>query len=239
MRKTIVVLLLLLLPNIAAAGTFGGAETFESYANGDNIHTKNGGSGWAAAWANQNGNDWFATSTSPGQGSLSAGASTGNPGNISRQLTTAMTDSSTIVHVMMKESNTTGFGTFTVDTAANLDTNYILLEFMGGNIRIRAGADAQTLVTSYTANTWYHCYLDLDAPNHRARGYCSTTIPGASVTFSSYVTRAAGTTFAYVGPYRDNTGTGIFTVDDIRDVGTDLTATNVNYRNDWWSMFWW
>ncbi len=84
-------------------------ETFESYANGNDLNTLNGGSGWSNAWSTTTGSKYFISSTTPYQGSLCVRGATINT-NADRALSVSV--SAGIVYFAMMRPDTAGDDTF-------------------------------------------------------------------------------------------------------------------------------
>lgn len=76
-------------------------ETFESYANGNDVNTLNGGSGWSGAWSGTAGKYFIVNSPTYGGSSLAAQGANANA-NMVRNLTTPV--SSGVVYIAMRIS---------------------------------------------------------------------------------------------------------------------------------------
>lgn len=167
MKKLVFILPILFLwfPNVSHAAWVA-EETFESYADGNDLNTLSGGSGWDGAWGST-ASKVFITNSSPGQGSLSA-TETNQSVDLFRTLTTAV--SSGVMYFMMMRTDTGATDTsLTLKDGANY---FALFTFEGGNIKTQ-GAITTTLVTGYTGGLWYYFEVTIIDTDHYSVRYSS------------------------------------------------------------------
>lgn len=212
---------------------FTAAEDFDSYTNGEDLASKNGGSGWAAAWSTNQGTGSLLVSTTQFIDSPNSIAWTGAGSNLgplyNRQFSTALTGTSNYIHVAMwiSDPSTTNGGYWEMYVANSALNVYAVVgaNTAQGKITLRGRLGATVdLLTGMSANTWYHVYLDLDVTNEQVRGYASTTIPQAVPTWSSYSSGVGTGTIDYIWlSVETKTHSGSSYLDDIRNEGSDFT----------------
>jgi hypothetical protein len=221
--------------------TFSGVENFDSYTSGVALNTSgSGGSGWAAAWVKDAGSGaslFTPTNTqfvSSPNGCLCT--QTFGSGEFSRVPTTVPSGNSTIIHASLRLASSASAGNgyvgFGTETAASGGVGYYQIRIRDDGVCeiVVAGGTGVTVATGLSLNTWYHVYIDIDATNQKARGYVSTTIPNAPITWSSYTGAGTGASFGFFWVEAVANSAGLTTtgyIDDIRDVGTDMTTTSV------------
>lgn len=141
------------------------AETFESYANGNNLNGLNGGSGWSGAWSESSAGSYQITNVSADGGLLSVRHSSvglnGVEPTASRTFSTTYSSDEVFAFSMMRDTN------------SNVDTNDVRL-LNGGNLAARLfyqnsnytishNGGSTTLVAGATAGQWYTFRIKLGA----------------------------------------------------------------------------
>lgn len=172
MRYLIAILLLgtFILP-LSAFAAWAATESFESYADGNNLDTRNGGSGWSGAWSESSAGRYVISNASAADSTtLSARHnSTGVNGiepTASRSFT-AVSDGSEMVFYMKK-------------TVHGVDGNYVYLLngataalYIGfdpsGNIQAGHSGGETALLSSSSADTWYKITIEVSASSYRAK----------------------------------------------------------------------
>ncbi len=190
-------------------------ETFESYANGNNLNTRNGGSGWGGAWADVTLSKYIVANDQAYDGSLSVKVTTasGEEPEISRPVSSS-TDGDEVTFAIRKDTNSIHpLGVFGYDATTY---RWYLQLSTGGNIVLNG-----TNVGTYSANTWYKFSVQLDYTNHRAR----VSIDGGA--YSSYVTfnGGVGTSTTKLNLIVSSSGVGTMNgwIDTIKPPGATVT----------------
>lgn len=127
-------------------------ENFNSYSDGD-LAGESGGSGWSAAWSNGATAVWNVQGTTVYEGAkgISCNDGAANP-FYSRTLTTAISDNGVVYFAMRKSSAAAGEIAFSLRSSAGSRVQVKMTA--AGNITIQ-GTTTQTVLTGYSANTWY------------------------------------------------------------------------------------
>ena len=150
-------------------------DLFNGYSDGD-LNANNGGSGWSGAWSTNTLADVQGTVTYEGaKGILDAG---GNPA-ASRILTTAISDSSSIMYIAMRRSSTST-GQHYIILQAGASSRVSIIFNNAGNILGNG-----TTIRTYAANTWYVLRITLNTSGNSYTVATSTDAYGTAGTFSS------------------------------------------------------
>jgi hypothetical protein len=131
---------------------FVATENFDSYANGDNISGKTGGSGWTTAWTNGDPGSVTNAQAQSGTLSLLTGAGT-NPSRDMTNVTIGSQDSWFYVN--------TDTGLVRYYNSGNL---LIAIRTSSGNVEAYDGSD-YNVVAAFTNNTWFKVTIELDQTN--------------------------------------------------------------------------
>lgn len=198
-------------------------DSFGGYADGNNLDTLNGGSGWAAAWSETTAGTFKITNVQAQGGTLSVRAV--DPGADKFGSRTVATHTSGIVTFAMRVSTktSTAFSVILDDTGGGA-TRVCTVQMNASNI-VLIGSSTVTILSNYSVDTWYviHLYYDVSANDIRAR--LSTQNYWAAITgeqeASDEVTR-----FRF-GNDQGSTWTGTMYLDEIAP-GSAPTATTTS-----------
>lgn len=145
-------------------------ENFDSYSDGD-LPANNGGTGWSNSWQDVfQGTDTDVQGTTTYQGAKAAQYVGSTASAVQRSLTTAV--SSGVMYIALRAAQTNGGG-FSVSLRNSSDSGIINIQFDAvdgrgttGNIYLlgRSGGTptVATIVSGYSANTWYAIRLTFD-----------------------------------------------------------------------------
>lgn len=152
-------------------------ETFEGYTVGESLNGKNGGSGWAGAWTSNA--LPLITSSVVYEGTRAVSDAGGNPAAV-RVLSSAISDSNSVVYVAMRRSSS-GAGAHYFVLANSSSSARVTIKFdNAGNITGNG-----TTVTSYSADTYYVLRITLNTSGNTYTVAYSTGAYGSAGTFSS------------------------------------------------------
>lgn len=249
MKKLLSIIVgILLFPSVIFAATFSGVENFDSYTGGANLATLNGGSGWGTAWVLDYGTntiiktDQFVSSANSGGLTLTSGNS-----GMGRDATTPPSGASTIIHASIRLASTVTGGNNSITFGTQLsDGTGFYIGFLddAGNYKVQSRLGSTvTVATGLLLDTWYHAWIDFDVTNLKIRGYISTTIPYASVTWSAYTAAGQNVSFArfMFQPQENDAAATTMTgwIDDVRDGAADFVALPASNPLVDFIFFWW
>ena len=128
-------------------------ESFESYADGNNLDTLNGGSGWNGAWAVGSGT-WTVSNLQAQGGTLSGRHSTNVADQFAYRPVSSITSGELSYYI---RTSATGLSQY-INLSASA-SHATLIKILGGfeatNIVFYDNLTQQTQVTGYNANQWY------------------------------------------------------------------------------------
>lgn len=169
MRYAAFLLGILLIPH-AAFAAWTATDTFESYANGNNWNTLNGGSNWATAYAYTPTGSCTATITNSTAydgslaGQIVCPSGVGNEGQVKRTFTGITVGT---FQVAMRRNTSSADGS-KVRISSSGVANYCDLDFNNDGTVTMTGASTQS-VGNYSANTWYVVTIDFDTGANTCR----------------------------------------------------------------------
>lgn len=204
---------------------FTATENFDSYANGDQINTKNGGSGWTNAW------NTFNLVTQPVVSNTQA-----QSGSLSLLTTGAASrrDFSTV---------TVGSLDFWLYIPANLgDTALVNLQSSTGQNVMIVKSDASNNIAYYDGtsfhaivaeplNRWFKVTFQLDQVGHSGQG--NWTVDGTN---TGWVTDTDATNNAQ--RFTVSNATSAYYIDSIGPTSSGVTAATPFIEDPWWFLFW-
>jgi hypothetical protein len=135
-------------------------DKFDSYTNGNNLNTSNGGTGWSAAWSGSVG--YKIENTSVYQGAEAVEAN--NVGSdISRALTSTVTSGT--LYIAFRLPTTVGYSMADVKTAGSIAARFGLL-YTGGSLTAAYwNGSYHSFATGLSGTKWYLFELTLNGNN--------------------------------------------------------------------------
>lgn len=128
-------------------------EDFNSYSDATNLNTLNGGSGWNAGWVETNAGTFKTTAASTYEGAEAVAVTISTGDNAERKLSVAPSGAFTMYVAMRRTLNNLGSSRFDLRDTADNNTCELIFN-ASGNVTI-GGASPTTIITGYSANTWY------------------------------------------------------------------------------------
>lgn len=154
-------------------------DTFDSDTDGD-LPGQANGTGWSAAWANGgNGTNYDIQGTTTYQGAKAVLNNTNANAFVTRTLTTAISDSGVMYFACRPGSNSAGQLVFTLRSSVGGRANVVFNS--SGNIT----AGGNTVLTGYSANTWYVIRITFSVTGGTYSAAYSTGTYGSAGTFSA------------------------------------------------------
>lgn len=130
-----------------------GTDSFESYANGNNLNTLNGGSGWSAAWSVSAGT-WSITNATAAAGTTLSATSSSPGGYVNRNV--ASTTAGEVTMYMRKDGTNGAFYLNLCTSGSGAGANSrVIMGMETANIVAYDNGTQRILVPSFTTSTWY------------------------------------------------------------------------------------
>lgn len=160
---------------------FVSEENFDSYADEANLAGASGGSGWGGNWTNGAVNLIRSDTAITYQGAAAARVITSGGGNTfyTRLLTSAISDNGITYVAMHKSVNNAGENAFTLRSSVGQRCNITMNA--SGNVT----SQGTTILTGYTANTWYVFRITFSVTAGNYTVAYSTDPFGSAGTFSA------------------------------------------------------
>lgn len=161
-------------------------DDFDSYTNGATVPTLNGGTGWSAGYINDfQGTNCTISNSAPYQGANAMSVASGTDGVVRRDLASAVSGTGNIFYFAFKKSTTTaGQTVFYLKNGGNANTRLKVQLGSSGNLEL-VGATTVTVMTSFSANTWYAIRVTFDVTANTAVCAFSTNAFGPGGSFSA------------------------------------------------------
>jgi hypothetical protein len=208
-------------------------ENFDSYTNGVDLHSLNGGSGWTGAWVRGDASTVAITNSYY----LNSPNGCGDVGPSSEpsytRTFTALSGTTNVMHFAVMFTSTAGssggrnYGMTLVSSDSAAYTT-IRLDYNGNRIYMYSSGGGGVIViqSGVSADTWYHIYVNFDITNLQAKVAASTSIITSEPTWSTAGT-LANKTWDRVGPNGQFGVGGSYTsvLDDIREGSQDWAVT--------------
>lgn len=154
---------------LAAFAAWGGVDNFNSYSDGD-LNGQSGGSGWAAAWSGSTAFDVQGSVVYEGAKAIIIDNAAG--GNMSRQLTSAVTSGT--VYVATRCTEYAGDAAIDFLVGSNIAVRVGFRD--SGIVRSTNGAGNDTIIASFSTSIFYLFELTFNGDNtYNIRSHDGTT----------------------------------------------------------------
>lgn len=164
-------------------------ETFSGYADATDLSGLNGVGGWSAAWQ-EGGTAGIVTDaavTYEGSRSAKSTSATVNTGNNFRQLATDLTGDGNVMYLAMRRSvNNSGSHRYNFRNPAD-SSRFSVVMLASGVLQLKSetAGTSQTLVATYSVDTWYVIRLTINTAAGTVTAAVSTDAFGSAGTFGS------------------------------------------------------
>lgn len=220
------------------------SDNFDTYTNGADLNTLNGGTSWGGAWTRVTGTALITNAQSVSSPNSASVIVDTNQSQYYRQFSAQVTGTTNTLSFAARVSGKTTLNTPNVtitpsiDTAGNFTHGYFRVVFNGtnGNIELTTSGETQvTLLTSFAINTWYYVYLDMDITGERVRGAVTTSTSSPPV-YGSYAIGTHSTPFTQMSYFQiwasaNSITTDVLYIDNI-GVNSTIFSTGGNASRD-------